>query len=94
MIASEEISLDRSVPDVRMEECKFWNYPNNLPKVISHQNTITNIPNNLPKVICHQYNIFRLFPIHISTLNVLKKVPDFKNPSLLRAFINKLFNLL
>ncbi len=51
MIASEEISLDRSVPDVRMDECKFWNYPNNLPKVISHQNTITNIPNNLPKVI-------------------------------------------
>jgi hypothetical protein len=62
MIASEEISLDRSVPDVRMEECKFWNYPNNLPKVISHQNTITNIPNNLPKGhFSSKLKIFKLF---------------------------------
>lgn len=35
LVASEEISLDRTVPDVRMEECQFWNYPSNLPKVSS-----------------------------------------------------------
>jgi polypeptide N-acetylgalactosaminyltransferase len=31
--ASDEISLDRSIPDVRMQECQYWNYPANLPKV-------------------------------------------------------------
>ncbi|KHN88902.1 putative N-acetylgalactosaminyltransferase 7 [Toxocara canis] len=28
---SEMISLNRSVPDVRMEECKYWHYPEDLP---------------------------------------------------------------
>lgn len=32
MVASDEISLDRSVPDTRMEECKDWHYPQELPK--------------------------------------------------------------
>jgi hypothetical protein len=76
MIASEEISLDRSVPDVRMDECKFWNYPNNLPKVISHQNTITNIPNNLPKVIFLQNLKYLNFFNSYFNLKRLKKLPD------------------
>ncbi|XP_075224342.1 N-acetylgalactosaminyltransferase 7 isoform X2 [Lycorma delicatula] len=29
---SDEISLDRSIPDLRMPECKHWMYPEDLPK--------------------------------------------------------------
>lgn len=32
MVASNEISLDRSVPDTRLKECKDWHYPMDLPK--------------------------------------------------------------
>jgi polypeptide N-acetylgalactosaminyltransferase len=28
---SDMISMNRSVPDVRMPECKYWNYPTDLP---------------------------------------------------------------
>lgn len=28
---SDMISLNRSIPDVRMEECKYWHYPEDLP---------------------------------------------------------------
>uniref|UniRef100_A0A915CCR0 Polypeptide N-acetylgalactosaminyltransferase n=2 Tax=Parascaris univalens TaxID=6257 RepID=A0A915CCR0_PARUN len=28
---SDMISLNRSVPDVRMDECKYWHYPEDLP---------------------------------------------------------------
>lgn len=30
-LVSDEISLDRSVPDLRESECKHWDYPENLP---------------------------------------------------------------
>ena len=33
MVASNEISMDRSLPDTRMSECKDWHYPVELPKV-------------------------------------------------------------
>ncbi|XP_018324693.1 N-acetylgalactosaminyltransferase 7 [Agrilus planipennis] len=29
---SDEISLDRNIPDTRMKECRHWNYPTDLPK--------------------------------------------------------------
>ena len=32
MMASDEISLDRSLPDTRLSECKYWHYPSDLPK--------------------------------------------------------------
>lgn len=32
MAVSNEISLDRSIPDLRMGECKHWDYPADLPK--------------------------------------------------------------
>ena len=38
MVASNEISLDRSLPDTRMPECKDWHYPAELPKVGFYQN--------------------------------------------------------
>lgn len=28
---SDMISMNRSVPDVRMPECRYWNYPTDLP---------------------------------------------------------------
>ncbi|XP_046575638.1 probable N-acetylgalactosaminyltransferase 7 [Haliotis rubra] len=31
MTVSDMISLDRSIPDTRPRECKFWHYPTNLP---------------------------------------------------------------
>ncbi|VDM62720.1 unnamed protein product [Angiostrongylus costaricensis] len=30
---SDMISLNRTIPDIRMEECKHWNYPESLPSV-------------------------------------------------------------
>ncbi|XP_055328454.1 N-acetylgalactosaminyltransferase 7-like [Paramacrobiotus metropolitanus] len=30
--ASEKISLDRAIPDIRPPECKWWHYPEALPK--------------------------------------------------------------
>jgi len=32
-LVSDEISLDRTVPDVREKECKHWDYPQNLPTI-------------------------------------------------------------
>ncbi|CAG0879677.1 unnamed protein product [Darwinula stevensoni] len=32
LIVSDEISLDRAVPDMRNPECKHWDYPEDLPK--------------------------------------------------------------
>uniref|UniRef100_UPI00358F8985 N-acetylgalactosaminyltransferase 7-like n=1 Tax=Myxine glutinosa TaxID=7769 RepID=UPI00358F8985 len=32
MVASDQISLDRSIIDLRHEECKFWHYDETLPK--------------------------------------------------------------
>uniref|UniRef100_A0A0N5AIE0 Polypeptide N-acetylgalactosaminyltransferase n=1 Tax=Syphacia muris TaxID=451379 RepID=A0A0N5AIE0_9BILA len=33
IVVSDMISLNRSVPDVRMDECKYWKYPEDLPSV-------------------------------------------------------------
>ena len=30
-LVSDKISLNRTVPDTREEECKYWDYPTNLP---------------------------------------------------------------
>ncbi|XP_058790849.1 N-acetylgalactosaminyltransferase 7 [Phymastichus coffea] len=32
IVCSDEISLDRNIPDVRPQECKHWQYPEDLPK--------------------------------------------------------------
>ena len=31
-LVSDEITLNRTVPDLREEECQFWDYPTQLPK--------------------------------------------------------------
>ena len=30
-LVSDEISLNRSVPELREEECKWWDYPTDMP---------------------------------------------------------------
>lgn len=32
MIASDKVSLTRNIPDTRPDECKYWHYPQRLPK--------------------------------------------------------------
>ena len=31
-LVSDEMTLNRTVPDLREEECQFWDYPKILPK--------------------------------------------------------------
>ncbi|XP_005100984.1 N-acetylgalactosaminyltransferase 7 isoform X2 [Aplysia californica] len=31
MVASEKVAMNRTVPDTRMPECKYWHYPEDLP---------------------------------------------------------------
>ncbi|KFM68736.1 N-acetylgalactosaminyltransferase 7, partial [Stegodyphus mimosarum] len=31
MVASDQIAMDRSIPDKRLSECKYWHYPKDLP---------------------------------------------------------------
>ncbi|GAB6026074.1 N-acetylgalactosaminyltransferase 7 [Chamberlinius hualienensis] len=32
VVVSDEISMDRSIPDLRLKECRNWHYPADLPK--------------------------------------------------------------
>ncbi|KAF4517123.1 hypothetical protein B566_EDAN008882 [Ephemera danica] len=32
MVCSDEIAMDRTIPDLRMSECQHWNYPEDLPR--------------------------------------------------------------
>lgn len=62
---SNEISLDRSVKDTRLEECKHWNYPVDLPTtsviIVFHNEgwsvllrTVHSVLNRTPKHILHE----------------------------------------
>ncbi|XP_076463576.1 N-acetylgalactosaminyltransferase 7-like isoform X2 [Babylonia areolata] len=31
MVASDKVPMNRSIPDTRMDECKYWHYPEDLP---------------------------------------------------------------
>ncbi|CAI9741530.1 Hypothetical predicted protein [Octopus vulgaris] len=31
LVASDKISLERTIPDTRVDECKYWHYPSKLP---------------------------------------------------------------
>uniref|UniRef100_A0A2C9JJC3 Polypeptide N-acetylgalactosaminyltransferase n=1 Tax=Biomphalaria glabrata TaxID=6526 RepID=A0A2C9JJC3_BIOGL len=31
MVASDKVAMNRTLPDTRMEECKYWHYPEDLP---------------------------------------------------------------
>lgn len=62
---SDEISLDRSVRDTRLDECKHWNYPKDLPKtsviIVFHNEgwsvlmrTVQSVINRTPSYILHE----------------------------------------
>lgn len=62
---SNEISLDRAIKDTRLEECKHWNYPYDLPKtsiiIVFHNEgwsvlmrTVHSVINRTPEHILHE----------------------------------------
>uniref|UniRef100_A0A8D8UD27 Polypeptide N-acetylgalactosaminyltransferase n=1 Tax=Cacopsylla melanoneura TaxID=428564 RepID=A0A8D8UD27_9HEMI len=55
METSNQISLDRTIPDLRMEECKYWDYPVDLPKasviLVFHNEGFTSLLRTVHSVI-------------------------------------------
>lgn len=65
MVVSDAISLDRTVKDTRLKECKRWNYPENLPSasviVVFHNEglsvlmrTVHSVINRTPPQFLHE----------------------------------------
>ncbi|KAF0314742.1 N-acetylgalactosaminyltransferase 7 [Amphibalanus amphitrite] len=65
MAVSDEISLDRSVPDTRDPECKHWDYPEDLPStsviIVFHNEgwstlmrTVHSVVNGSPAKLLHE----------------------------------------
>ncbi|XP_026463806.1 N-acetylgalactosaminyltransferase 7-like [Ctenocephalides felis] len=65
MVCSDEISLDRTIEDTRLEECKHWNYPTKLPKssviIVFHNEgwsvllrTVYSVINRSPDYLLHE----------------------------------------
>jgi polypeptide N-acetylgalactosaminyltransferase len=65
MVVSDAISLDRSIRDTRLEECKHWKYPFDLPKtsviIVFHNEgfsvlmrTVHSVINRSPKHVLHE----------------------------------------
>lgn len=65
MVCSDEISLDRSIIDTRLDECRHWTYPYDLPGtsviIVFHNEgfsvvmrTVHSILNRTPKHLLHE----------------------------------------
>lgn len=65
MVVSDAISLDRSVKDTRLKECKRWNYPEDLPSasviIVFHNEglsvlmrTVHSVINRTPPQFLHE----------------------------------------
>lgn len=65
MAASDKVSLDRVIPDTRPDECKYWKYPEKLPKtsvvIVFHNEmwttllrTVHSILNRTPKELLQE----------------------------------------
>lgn len=65
MVVSDAISLDRSVKDTRIKECKHWNYPEKLPSasviIVFHNEgfsvlmrTVHSVINRTPPQFLHE----------------------------------------
>ena len=68
-LVSDEISLNRSVPELREEECKWWDYPTEMPTasviLVFHNEgwstllrTVNSVLNRC--VICMEFNFASL----------------------------------
>ena len=55
MVASNKVSLDRIPADLRMDECKYWDYPDKLPAVsvvlVFHNEGFTTLMRTVHSVI-------------------------------------------
>ncbi|KAH9508603.1 N-acetylgalactosaminyltransferase 7 [Bulinus truncatus] len=55
MIASDKVSMNRSVPDTRLKECKHWHYSNKQPKasvvIVFHNEGFTTLVRTIHSVI-------------------------------------------
>ncbi|XP_049868338.1 N-acetylgalactosaminyltransferase 7 isoform X2 [Pectinophora gossypiella] len=53
--ASNDIAMNRSIPDTRMDECKFWHYPKKLPStsviIVFHNEGLTVLMRTVHSVI-------------------------------------------
>lgn len=65
MVVSDTISLDRTVKDTRLKECKHWNYPEDLPSasviIVFHNEglsvlmrTVHSVINRTPPQFLHE----------------------------------------
>lgn len=65
MLVSDSISLDRNIIDTRLEECKHWIYPDDLPKtsviIVFHNEglsvllrTVHSVLNRTPEKLLHE----------------------------------------
>ncbi|XP_021693979.1 N-acetylgalactosaminyltransferase 7 [Aedes aegypti] len=65
IVVSDTISLDRTIRDTRLEECKHWDYPHNLPTtsviIVFHNEgfsvlmrTVHSVLNRSPKHVLHE----------------------------------------
>ena len=67
---SDQISLDRTVPDMREKECKHWNYPEDLPTAsvifIFHNEGWSTLLRSVHSVINRYVSIFQ-YSIQLTT---------------------------
>jgi polypeptide N-acetylgalactosaminyltransferase len=65
LVASDAISMHRAIKDTRLEECKHWNYPFDLPKtsviIVFHNEgfsvlmrTVHSVIDRTPKHLLHE----------------------------------------
>lgn len=55
LVASDHIPMDRTVPDLRHEECKYWHYPTQLPTasvvIVFHNEGFTTLMRTVHSVL-------------------------------------------
>ncbi|KAH8027242.1 hypothetical protein HPB51_003749 [Rhipicephalus microplus] len=82
VVASDHISPNRSVPDMRLEECKYWDYPEDLPTtsvvVVFHNEGLSVLMRTVHSVINRSPRQF---------LKEVVLVDDFSDKASVRALI-------
>ncbi|XP_071962361.1 N-acetylgalactosaminyltransferase 7-like [Antedon mediterranea] len=90
---SDKISLDRNIPDLRNEQCKFWHYPEKLPKtsviIVFHNEgwstllrNVHSIMNRTPPELLHEIILVDDFSTkdHLKQrLDDYARLPKFQN---------------
>ncbi|XP_033116252.1 N-acetylgalactosaminyltransferase 7-like [Anneissia japonica] len=88
MVISDRISLDRNVPDIRDPECRFWHYPENLPRasvvVVFHNEGWSTLMRTI-------HSIFNASPAHL--LQQVVMVDDFSEKEHLKSKLEEYIQL-